>query len=444
MDGRLGGITATCCVVAAVLGWVLSGQGLAWAAEEAAGSTGTTVPYGVLFESSWNTAVGASEEAVTDGGTWPKVGNREKGVFEVKKGGVADNNYMHFRISLFRRRQIGQWSGPWGGHWGGVWGPVKGMVESEHTYFRYYQRTYPHTDYRYGNGHFVQDFHYEVPGTNGSQNVFGGVQAVEGEHWRPYICSTRRTEDPEYKQYEYQFFTTGRTPDLDVNRWYRIEGHVRWLEHTRASRTVWDMRIYDDRGELIKTSRDWTPHYRGEHNLEEYFKSGRFIYAEGRDPTWFMCYNDPASLRLVREDANPKPGDGAPSHDFCALQIRNDRWCGPVEGDTTPDGEAPTVAVALPQDLQEFEEDPGEFLLKGTASDNTELYQVRWLREDGTTGMADGLVEWKASVPLNPGRNGFRVVAVDKYLNSAEAAVTVIRDAQGARIESAHAPGSDR
>ena len=434
MDGRLGGIRATCCVVAAVLGWVLSGQGPAWAAEGAAGPTRTTVPYGVLFESSWNTAVGASEEAVTDGGTWPKVGNRDKGVFEVKKDGVAGNNYMHFRISLFRRSRIGQWSGPWGGHWGGVWGPVNGLVESEHTYFRYYQRTYPHTDYRYGNGHFVQDFHYRVPGTtgrsetDGSQNVFGGVQAVEEEHWRPYICSTRRTEDPEYKQYEYQFFTTGRTPDLDVNRWYRIEGHVRWLEHTRASRTVWDMRIYDDRGELVKASRDWTPHYQGELNLEEYFKSGRFIYAEGRDPTWFMCYNDPASLRLVREDANPKPGDGAPSHDFCALQIRNDQWCGRVEGDVTPDAEAPEIQVLTPSVDAAFVVKAAQVTLEGTASDNTELYEVHWLSSQGLSGTAEGMADWKATVPLSPGGNVITLIATDKYLNSGHVELAITRE----------------
>ncbi|KPL00373.1 MAG: hypothetical protein AMK75_05520 [Planctomycetes bacterium SM23_65] len=406
----------------------------ATAAEEApeAKPARTTVPYGVLFESSWNAAVGISKEAVTDGGKWPKAkGNHEKPVIEVKKDGVAGNNYIHFRISIARRpARAVERAGPWGGRWGGVWGPVKGMVESEHTYFRYYQRTYPPTEYyNYGNGHFVQDFHYQLPGTKGgsptdrTQNVYGGVQAIKGKHWRPYICSVRRTRDPLHKRFEYQFFTTGRTPDLDINRWYRIEGHIRWLEHKEASRTVWDMRVYDDKGELVKTSKDWTPHYRGTLNLDGYFKSGRFIYAEGRDPTWMLCYNDPI-LRNFPEGA--KVGDGRPSHDLCAFQVRNDRWCGSVKGDKTPDAEPPKIALVKPAAAALLVK-TGKITLEGTASDNTELYDVHWLSSQGLTGRAEGLANWKAEVPLSEGENTITVIAVDKYLNSTEVKLTITR-----------------
>ena len=391
----------------------------------------TTVPYGVLFKSSWNTAVGISKEAVTDGGKWPKAkGNHEKPVIEVKKGGVAGNNYMHYRINIRPRKGKNAAQHPWGSSWGGVWGPVKGMVESEHTYFRYYQRAYPHTDYSYSNGHFAQDFHYRVPGTTGrsstdsSQNVYGGVQALKGKHWRTYICSSRRRYDPDFKRFEYQFFTTGRTPDLDVSRWYRIEGHIRWLEHKEASRTVWDMRVYDDKGKLVKTSKDWTAHYRGTLSLDGYFKSGRFIYAEGRDPTWFMCYNDPLSVKAVKKD--PKAGDVAPSHDFCALEVRNDRWCGRVKGDETPDAEAPKLTLVKPA-AAALAVKTEKITLEGTASDNTELYEVHWLSSQGLTGKANGLANWKAEVPLSVGENTITLIATDKYLNSTETKLTITR-----------------
>ena len=403
------------------------------ASDAKVGSPKTTVAFGKLFESSWNTAVGISKEAVTDGGKWPKAkGNHEKPVIEVKKDGVAGNNYIHYRISIARRpaRAVKR-AGPWGGRWGGVWGPVKGMVESEHTYFRYYQRTYPRREhYHYGNGHFVQDFHYRLPGTKGrsrterTQNVYGGVQRVEGKHWRPYICSVRRRQDPKHKRFEYQFYTTGRTPDLDVNRWYRMEGHIRWLEHKEASRTVWDMRVYDDKGKLVKTSKDWTPHYRGTLNLDEFFKSGRFIYAEGRDPTWMMCYNDPI-LRNFPEGA--KVGDGRPSHDFSALEIRNDRWCGRVKGDVTPDAEAPKLTLVRPAAGAALAVKTERVTLEGTASDNTELYELRWLSSQGLSGKAAGLANWKAEIPLSEGANTITLIATDKYLNSTEVKLTITR-----------------
>ena len=65
--------------------------------------------------------------------------------------------------------------------------------------------------------------------------------------------------------------------------------------------------------------------------------------------------------------------------------------------------------------------------LEGTASDNTELYEVHWLSSNGLTGKAEGLANWKAQVPLSVGENVVTLIATDKYLNSTEVKLKITR-----------------
>ena len=127
----------------------------------------------------------------------------------------------------------------------------------------------------------------------------------------------------------------------------------------------------------------------------------------------------------VPEDA--KKGDSAPAYDFCAFEVRNDRWCGRVKGGATPDAEAPKLTLVKPSARAALTVKTETVTLEGTASDNTELYEVHWLSSNGLTGKAKGLANWKAEVPLSPGENVITLIATDKYLNSAEAKLTITR-----------------
>ena len=65
--------------------------------------------------------------------------------------------------------------------------------------------------------------------------------------------------------------------------------------------------------------------------------------------------------------------------------------------------------------------------LEGTASYDTELHEVRWLSSQSLSGKGDGLVNWKAVVPLSPGESVITLIATDKYLNPMEMKLNVTR-----------------
>lgn len=398
---------------------ILAVAGTRASAQEAAR---TTVPYGLLFASSWNTATGIDSRATTDGGKWPDVhGNEPNGVIEVLKGGVAGNNYMTYYVLPFNIDYNGR---PMtASRWGGVWRAIEGMVESEHTYFRLYVRAHPHDGFSYANGHFVQDFHHQIPGSGremeGSQNVYWGIQYMEGGTWRPYITSLRKSE---YKDERFNKWTWVTQRDFQPDRWYRFEGHIRWLEHQRVSRAVWDMRVYDDKGEIFKTTRDWV---QSGVTLDKFYQDGEYFLLEGRDPTWMMCFNGPYVSKVSEEVMSGR--SRAPSHDICGFEIRNDRWCGPIAGDATPDGEAPTIQVLKPAG-RTMVVNADTVTLEGGAADNDELLEVRWLSSRGVTGTARGEADWKAEIPLSSGDNVITVIATDRHLNSAQTQVTVRRE----------------
>lgn len=393
------------------------------------------VGHGLLFSSSWNTTTGISEEACTDGGRWPNVhGNSPNGVIEVKGDGVAGNNYMTYYVCPFSHED------GYASSWGGVWKALEGMVTSEHTFYRVYVRVYPHDQFKYGNGHFVQDFHYSTPDSGreleGTQNVYWGVQWVKDNTWRPYITSLRKQEHTDERFNKWTWVTQR---DFEMERWYRFEGHICWLDHERVSRAVWNVRVYDDKGELLKTLSDWS---QSGISADQFLEEGHHFLLEGRDPTWMLCFNGPwitdPSPALLKGETRVR------SHDLCAFWVRNDRWCGPVAGDVTPDGKPPAIAVTSPEASEKLPGDPGVATIKGTASDNTELYEVSWLSDNGATGKAEGTESWSASVPLREGPNVVRIIAVDKYLNSSEVRIAIVRDATGARVEGVETGGAPR
>jgi len=290
-----------------------------------------TVKLGQLFESSWNASTGIDKRAVTDDGKWPHAyGNEAKGVIEVMPDGVAGNHYMTYCVLPFKTKYKER---PMvASRWGGVWKAIDGMVESDHTFFRFYVRAHPHKDFAYANGHFIQDFHYQAPDSGremeGSQNVYWGIQYVKDNTWRPYITSQRKTE---YKDPRFNKWTWVTQRDFKMDTWYRFEGHIRWLDHERVSHAIWTMRVYDEKGELFKTTKDWN---QSGVTLEQFYRDGNVFLLEGRDPTWMFCFNGPYINKA--SDDLMAGRTRARSHDIGAFEIRNDRWCGSVKAPRLP------------------------------------------------------------------------------------------------------------
>jgi len=91
----------------------------------------------------------------------------------------------------------------------------------------------------------------------------------------------------------------------------------------------------------------------------------------------------------------------------------------------TPDKEPPKLKVLKPSPEATFTVVGRKVVLNGTASDNTEVLEVRWIGSPVASGKAGGTDTWKVEVPLKPGENTVTIVATDKYLNSSSKKLTI-------------------
>ena len=98
----------------------------------------------------------------------------------------------------------------------------------------------------------------------------------------------------------------------------------------------------------------------------------------------------------------------------------------PPPSTSTPDSTRPTATIVSPTSASTYSLNASSLTLGGTASDNVAVTQVRWENNTmGRSGVASGLTNWTASVPLQVGSNLIYITAIDAAGNAGTDVVTV-------------------
>src|SRR6185503_6970782 len=104
---------------------------------------------------------------------------------------------------------------------------------------------------------------------------------------------------------------------------------------------------------------------------------------------------------------------------------------GSTGGATTPppsgsDSTRPTVAIASPTSGTTYSYNGSSLILSGTTSDNFGVTEVRWANDAmRLRGVASGLGNWSACVPLQAGSNLIYITAIDAAGNEGVDFLTV-------------------
>ncbi len=289
---------------------------------------GTSAYAGVLLSADWDSGLGTSWTALTDGGVFSNLNNgvARMEVFAPDHPALNNNNYMAV------------WLDGW--HWRAVHEQNIWPNDIEDIYFRLYIRVKPHgvaPDYiHFTDGHFVQNFQdYDGNGSKNSRNTWVGIQSANATTWTMY--GPGQIHSSQYGSPYNMFKLYG----LPVNEWLRIEQHVHFIralevprpnytgETNCPSRTYF--RVYDSDGVLIADDNDV---YLGnigiaEYTIPEWYAMGRYLWRGGNGNSWHLGQNGPYSAA----------GYAGRCVDYAALEIRDDTWPGPIgwTGSSSPE-----------------------------------------------------------------------------------------------------------
>lgn len=296
-----------------------------------------------FFETTWATALGQSNNAVLDGGNWDS--NESNGdyvnVQSISGPGLPSElrNLNMATVSL---------DAPNGGYYMAVEN-VNTNTASD-FYYRFYLRVKPAIGFRYGQLHPWQDFQ-DLPRGGLSTNFYIGIVSVDSTTWRPGFW-TYVPQAPgmptEFSVYDSAFGGPEPEDHLQVNQWYRIEGHIRYLNRVTSgsgipyAETIYTLRIYDAQNRQVISSED----LRGElcnqgnctyNTLQSYYDQGHHFRFRATSSTFTMGVNDPA----------PSHGQ-AEIYDMTAMAFSNTGWIGAYSGDgPTPDTQVPARPLNL-------------------------------------------------------------------------------------------------
>jgi hypothetical protein len=294
-----------------------------------------------FFASNWNTALGVSRNAISDGGKWENVRTHTVGGLIGGRMGPRCEVFPPDHACLMGNNYLSVWLD--GIKWGGVWNRDFRWLkpEEDHVYWRLYVRVYPHhvppTNLGFVYGHFVQSFQeYPTKNPNAakSSTVMLGFRAVNATHWEIYVGSGpwKHHTQPVYPYDKVIMPARGSDilPLLKVNRWYRVEGHYHlfWNEAFEAD-NKWDphvpchlyLRVYDENGKLVADNDDLVLGERGNSKplikMNKWYARGNKWIIDGQVSSWMIGNNGPTSNGYGR------------AVDYAGLEIRHDRWCGP-------------------------------------------------------------------------------------------------------------------
>jgi hypothetical protein len=352
----------------------------------------TTAPGGggVVFESNWDTAIGGTTTAVTDGGRWPRYMEFNNGtgvrLMSVVSGGPNGHNAL-------RVQQRGS--------------SFAADVQADNVLPQstdYYVRFYMRNDDTSGSGdHIVTpDIYNYANWTYIRKN--GGPTG-----WR-FVSSSYACESPGWPVVHW-----GPPSALSNGQWYRFEYYVNFVN---SNHIQVHPRVYDAAGTLLFTDADFRQESygsalwngRSDWTLASYYAAG---HSHCVFPTWM---NDFAMGNNGQQGAS----DTGMYWYYAALQIRTDTWPGPLSGptDTTP----PTVSMTAPASGATVS---GSTTVSATASDNAGVAGVQFKLDGLNLGTEDTIAPYSISWSTTGATNGSHTLTA------------VARDTAGNRTTSA-------
>jgi hypothetical protein len=256
----------------------------------------------VNFESTWDTATGTSKEAVSDGGRWPSYWEFNNGapvqLMSVVRGGPGGHNALRVQQR--------------GGHFAAFVQIDDVVLQSRDYYVRFYMKNddtsfsgdhVATVDYQnYGNLTFMRKSSGES-GWTFVVSMYGCGGGWPIGHWGPPGALAR-------------------------DSWYRFEYFIHYVDDNHIQLHP---RVYDSSGTLVYQAADFQQasykrggiwNGRDDWTLASYYAAGYTFCVE---PNWT---ND---FALGNNGQHESVDTGRYWH-FAALQIRSDRWPGPVGG----------------------------------------------------------------------------------------------------------------
>lgn len=252
-----------------------------------------------IFQSNWDTASGTSANAVSDGGRWPSYWEFNRGtnvqLLSVVPGGVNGHNALRVlqRGSTYAANL-----------------QIDNVVGQSHDYYlRYYMRN---DDTSSAGDHTVTGDTYQYPNLTfmrkyGSPTGWTFVSSFYG-------CG-----------YTYPIGHWGPAQKMTNGQWYRFEYFVHFVDSTHIEVHP---RVYDSSGTLIMSDADFQQsdigssswNGRSDWTLASYYAAGQSFCVQ---PEWV---ND---LGLGNNGQQGADDTGLAWY-FSAVEIRPDRWPGPV------------------------------------------------------------------------------------------------------------------
>ncbi len=246
------------------------------------------------FETSWNYATGSGAGALCDGGKWDMA--KTPSIMEVATGGLFGNNLLSVWLD--------------GENWGGACKFNVPTNTGSDFYYRFYVRVHAPIGFGYAYMHGLA----ESNTGGGDANFYMGIYEVSTNAWSAYFATYY--SQPEGMD---QYFVSPKT--FAFEQWFRIEGHVHWVNHSAIAPTQYEIRIYDINNALVCAPKDLMGTTSGK-SLQSFYDAGKRYYQAGNVTSWKMGNNGPASAT----------GSKGKMYDLCCVAFANDNWIGPFTG----------------------------------------------------------------------------------------------------------------
>ena len=273
----------------------------------------TVSSIGVLFESTWDTEAGTSNNAVTDGGRWPNYWEFNNGLpvqlLSVVAGGPGGHNALRVqqRGELFAANV-----------------QVDDIIPASTDYYvRYYMRN---DDISFSGDHVVtvDTWHYPNLTYMRKSSSLSGWNFVISAYSDPFWGATCQTSAgyPFFHWGPWQAFGPTPPPQLAAGQWYRMEY---WVHFTSDTSMQVHPRVYDASGALIFDDDDFLQEdYTGvapdNWTLASYYAAGRDFCV---DPAWMNDFG-------MGNNGQAGATDTGLYWYFAGVQIRDDTWPGPI------------------------------------------------------------------------------------------------------------------
>jgi Big-like domain-containing protein len=328
---------------------------------------------GIVFESSWDTAIGLAANAVKDGGKWPNYwefnGGSSVQLLSVVSGGVSGHNALRVQqrgSSFAANLQIDNFIAP-----------------STDYYLRYYMKN---DDTSSAGDHIVTVDTYQYPNLTFMRKYGGGssFRAVMSL----YGCG-----------YTYPIGHWTAAQQLSNGQWYRFEYFVHFVDATHVQVHP---RVYNAAGTLIMSDAEFQQsdyraggswNGRDDWTLASYYAGG---YSFCVDPAWTNDFG-------LGNNGQQGAADTGQYWYFSGVQLRSDTWPGPVTpasgGDTTP----PVTALTSPTPGATVS---GAVNVAATASDNVGVAGVQFKLDGAPLGAEDTAAPFSVSWDTTAGTNG--------------------------------------